>query len=58
VTKEENNAAATAEAEKSGNSDAQAKLAGMALEAQIKAQAAVTGKAKGAHKCSVLDVGE
>jgi hypothetical protein len=58
VTKEENNTAATAEAEKSGNSDAQAKLAGMALEADIKAQAAVRGKPKGAHKCSLVDDAE
>lgn len=72
VTKEETNAATNADAQKPGNSDAQAKLTGMAVEAQMKAQAAVNptdttvtvvtknGKrtVPGAHRCSPNDVAD
>lgn len=68
VTEKETNTAAGAEAQKSGNTDAQAKLAAMAAEANVKAAAALTPagdfvvvtpngqkKVRGAHKCSPKD---
>jgi len=71
VTSEENKTAATADAQKSGDADAQAKLAGMAVEARLKAESAMapggtavtvtnTGqvKIKGKHKCTLEDTRE
>lgn len=56
VDREETNAAATAEAQKPGGADAQARLAGLAREAEVRADAAEDRqKKKGKHKCTPED---